>query len=170
MDLRLIDDRSTAQVVPIGEGKFGVIWNGELRPEKYPAKGIAYLAIAALRRHESPPTAPVDEIWLGTSLDRKKLTQALPSLPETADELEAVAAKLGDSAYRRRTPYKKLYDEMNFQRAVLCYLWATQNVGMEGSGYFSSSTRQGLAANPPPPVQSFSRCSTQVLRIPARSG
>jgi hypothetical protein len=47
--------------VPIGEGKFGVIWNGELRPEKYPAKGIAYLAIAALRRHESPPTAPVDE-------------------------------------------------------------------------------------------------------------
>ena len=128
------------------------------------------MAIAALRRHESPPTAPVDEIWLGTSLERKKLTQALPSLPETADELEAVAAKLGDSAYRRRTPYKKLYDEMNFQRAVLCYLWATQNVGMEGSGYFSSSTRQGLAANPPPPVQSFSRCSTQVLRIPARSG
>ena len=56
-----IDDRSTAQVVPIGDGKFGVIWNGELRPEKYPAKGIAYMAIAALRRHDSPPTAPVDE-------------------------------------------------------------------------------------------------------------
>ena len=53
MDLRSIDDRSTAQVVPIGEGKFGVIWNGELRPEKYPAKGIAYLAIAALRRPNS---------------------------------------------------------------------------------------------------------------------
>jgi hypothetical protein len=34
MDLRSIDDRSTAQIVPIGEGKFGVIWNGELRPEK----------------------------------------------------------------------------------------------------------------------------------------
>jgi hypothetical protein len=61
MDLPSIDDRSTAQVVPIGEGEFGVIWNGELRPEKYPAKGIAYLAIAALRRHGSPPTAPVDE-------------------------------------------------------------------------------------------------------------
>jgi hypothetical protein len=28
MDLRSIDDRSTAQIVPIGEGKFGVIWNG----------------------------------------------------------------------------------------------------------------------------------------------
>jgi hypothetical protein len=61
MDSRSIDDRSTAQIVPIGEGKFGVIWNGELRPEKYPAEGIAYMAIAALRRHESPPTAPVDE-------------------------------------------------------------------------------------------------------------
>jgi hypothetical protein len=32
MDLRLIDHRSTAQVVPIGEGKFGVIWNGEVCP------------------------------------------------------------------------------------------------------------------------------------------
>ena len=74
MDLRSIDDRSTAQVVPIGDGKFGVIWNGELRPEKYPTRGIAYLAVTALRRHASPPTAPVDEIWLGTSLDRKKLT------------------------------------------------------------------------------------------------
>src|SRR6202022_4938858 len=40
----------------------------------------------------------------------------------------------------------------------------------EGVGILSSSTRQGIAANPPPPVQSFSRCSTQVLRIPARSG
>jgi hypothetical protein len=58
MDLRSIDDRSTAQVVSIGDGKFGVIWNGELRPEKYPTKGIAYLAITALRQHESPATAP----------------------------------------------------------------------------------------------------------------
>jgi hypothetical protein len=61
MDLRSIDDRSTAQVISIGEGKFGVIWNGELRPEKYPTKGIAYLAITALRQHESPPTVPVAE-------------------------------------------------------------------------------------------------------------
>jgi hypothetical protein len=58
-DSRLVDDRSTAQVVATGEGEFGVIWNGELRPEKYPTKGIAYFAIAALRRHEAPPIAPV---------------------------------------------------------------------------------------------------------------
>ncbi len=61
MDSRSIDDRSTAQIVSIGEGEFGVIWNGELRPEKYPTKGIAYLAVTALRQHESPPTTPVDE-------------------------------------------------------------------------------------------------------------
>ena len=36
----------------------------ELRPEQYPTKEIAYLAITALRRHESPPTAPVDETWM----------------------------------------------------------------------------------------------------------
>jgi hypothetical protein len=34
----------------------------------------------------------------------------------------------------------KLYDEMDFQRAVLCYLWATPIVGMEG-------VRQALADN-----------------------
>jgi hypothetical protein len=57
-DARLVDDRSTAQVIATGEGEFGVIWNGELRPERYPTKGIAYFAIIALRRHEAPPIAP----------------------------------------------------------------------------------------------------------------
>jgi hypothetical protein len=56
-DARLVDDRSTAQVIATGEGEFGVIWNGELRPERYPTKGIAYFAIAALRR-QAPPIAP----------------------------------------------------------------------------------------------------------------
>lgn len=35
---------------------------------------------------------------------------------------------------------EKLYDEMDFQRAVLCYLWATPIVGMEG-------VKQALADN-----------------------
>jgi hypothetical protein len=48
-----IDDRSTAKVVPIGQGKFGVVWNGRLRSETYPNKGFAYLAVAALRRTRS---------------------------------------------------------------------------------------------------------------------
>ena len=99
MDLRSIDDRSTAQIVPIGEGKFGVIWNGELRPEKYPAKGIAYMAIAALRRHESPPTAPVDEIWLGTSLDRKSSPRRFRPYPRPPTSLR----RLPPSSETRRT-------------------------------------------------------------------
>jgi CHAT domain-containing protein len=42
-------------------------------------------------------TRAYSEFWQGSSLDRKKLAQALPSLLETADELEAVAARLGAS-------------------------------------------------------------------------
>jgi hypothetical protein len=85
-------------------------------------------------------TRAYSEYWLGTSLDRKKLTQALPSLPETADELEAVAAKLGDSAYRRRTPYKKLYgrDEFSAGRALLSLGNPKRRPG--GVGILSSST------------------------------
>jgi hypothetical protein len=51
-----IDDRNTAKVVPIGQGTFGVIWNGRLRSEKYPNKGFAYLAVAALRANAKPST------------------------------------------------------------------------------------------------------------------
>jgi len=50
-ELDPIDDRSTAKVVPIGQGRFGVIWNGRLRLEKYPNEPFAYLALTALRRN-----------------------------------------------------------------------------------------------------------------------
>jgi hypothetical protein len=51
-----IDDCSTAKVVSIGQGTFGVIWNGRLRWEKYSNKGFAYLAVAALRANVEPST------------------------------------------------------------------------------------------------------------------
>ena len=50
-----IDDHGTAKVVPIGEGRFGVIWNGRLRLEKYPSRRFAYLALAALLRSTHAP-------------------------------------------------------------------------------------------------------------------
>jgi len=50
---------------------------------------------AAVKSHAAVMTRAYSEFWQGASLDRKKLAQALPSLLETADELEAVAAKLG---------------------------------------------------------------------------
>ena len=59
---RPVHDYSAAQVVAIGGGKYGIVWNGQLRPEEYPTKGFAFLAIVALRRKDSAsPTAPVDD-------------------------------------------------------------------------------------------------------------
>jgi CHAT domain-containing protein/Tfp pilus assembly protein PilF len=42
-------------------------------------------------------TRAYSEFWQGASLDSRSLALALPSLPDTADELEAVAARLGAS-------------------------------------------------------------------------
>ena len=39
-----------AQVVAIGQNKFGVLWRGELRREQYPTQRLAILTIAALRQ------------------------------------------------------------------------------------------------------------------------
>jgi hypothetical protein len=58
---RPVHDYSAAQVVAIGGGKYGIVWNGQLRPEEYPTKGFAFLAIVALRRHDPAPTAPVGD-------------------------------------------------------------------------------------------------------------
>jgi CHAT domain-containing protein len=62
-------------------------------------------------------TRAYSEFWQGASLDRKKLAQALPSLPETADELEAVAAKLG--APRGDIHLQKDASETTVKRAAL---------------------------------------------------
>jgi hypothetical protein len=52
---RPVPDCGGPQVVAIGEGKFGILWNGQLRPEEYPTQQFAFLAIAALRQHEACP-------------------------------------------------------------------------------------------------------------------
>jgi hypothetical protein len=43
-------DCAAAQVVAMGESRFGILWNGRLRAEEYPTQAFALLAIAALRR------------------------------------------------------------------------------------------------------------------------
>ena len=58
---RPVHDYSAAQVVAVGGGKYGIVWNGQLRPEEYPTKGFAFLAIVALRRKDSAPTVPVGD-------------------------------------------------------------------------------------------------------------
>jgi len=65
-DVQPASDGDNAQVVAMGESKFGILWNGRLRAEEYPTQRFALLAIAALRRasmdegHASTPssTAP----------------------------------------------------------------------------------------------------------------
>ncbi len=42
------------------------------------------------------------DFWQGASIDRAKLARSLPSLLDTADELKAIAGKLGAAAAQRR--------------------------------------------------------------------
>jgi CHAT domain-containing protein len=56
------------------------------------------LASAADRSNTGRRHAPIPNSGSGLESDRTKLAEALPSLPETADELKAVARKLGAPA------------------------------------------------------------------------
>jgi CHAT domain-containing protein len=46
-------------------------------------------------------TRSFTDFWQGAGVDREKLSQALPRLPDTADELIAVAKKIGGDVYLR---------------------------------------------------------------------
>jgi len=63
-----------------------------------PAERAKALAERRVARGRVAATRAYNEVWQGASLDRAKLTQALPSLLDTADELRAVATKLGAPA------------------------------------------------------------------------
>jgi CHAT domain-containing protein/Tfp pilus assembly protein PilF len=58
--------------------------SGDRRTTKLAARGVT--------------TAAYTDFWQGAGVDRAKLAQALPQLPDTADELNAVAKDLGVSA------------------------------------------------------------------------
>jgi CHAT domain-containing protein len=60
-----------------------------------PAERMKGVTEPGTRTSRAPMTRAYSEFWQGSSIDRKALALALPSLPETADELLAVAAKLG---------------------------------------------------------------------------
>jgi len=49
-------------------------------------------------RRRSLGTGSYTDFWQGAEVDRRQLGRSLPQLPETADELEAVAQKLGASS------------------------------------------------------------------------
>jgi hypothetical protein len=65
-------------------------------------RATALAARARLAKQEAVKKRPTttraySELWRGASLDRAELAKALPSLLDSADELKAVAAKLGAS-------------------------------------------------------------------------
>jgi CHAT domain-containing protein len=53
---------------------------------------------AAVKSASRGVTAAYTDFWQGAGVDRARLAQALPQLPDTADELEAVARDLGATA------------------------------------------------------------------------
>src|SRR5262249_47341343 len=57
----------------------------------------AKLTKQAAAKSRPAATRAYSEVWQGASLDRAKLAKALPSLLDSADEVKAVAAKLGAS-------------------------------------------------------------------------
>jgi CHAT domain-containing protein/tetratricopeptide (TPR) repeat protein len=74
-------------------GKKAMIGFGD--PIFDPAERARALAERGATKSRAVVTRGYSEFWQGVSLNWKKLAQALPSLLETADELEAVAARLG---------------------------------------------------------------------------
>jgi CHAT domain-containing protein/tetratricopeptide (TPR) repeat protein len=60
-------------------------------------RAMALAERSAMKRPATAVSRAYSEFWQGSSIDRIKLAQALPSLPETAGELLVVAAKLGAS-------------------------------------------------------------------------
>jgi len=82
-----------------------------------PAERARVLAQRGVTKSRALVTRAYSELWDGSSPDRKKLAQALPSLPETADELEGVAVKLG--ALRSDIHLQKDATETTVKRAAL---------------------------------------------------
>jgi tetratricopeptide (TPR) repeat protein/CHAT domain-containing protein len=85
-----------------GEGAKPMVGFGD--PVFDPAeRAIAIAAWASLAKQAAAKSRPVatraySEFWQGAGVDRAQLAHALPSLLDTADELKAVASKLGASA------------------------------------------------------------------------
>jgi CHAT domain-containing protein len=86
--LRLLTRRAEAPKAMIGFGD--PIFDPVERAKAQRERGTTRARTAMTRAYS--------EFWQGSSLDRKTLALALPSLLDTADELQAIAIKLGASS------------------------------------------------------------------------
>jgi CHAT domain-containing protein len=80
-------DQATKPIIGFGDPVFDPAERAKALSDQRGASGANSRAAATTRGH--------GELWHGASLNRAKLAQSLPSLLDTADELKAVAAKLG---------------------------------------------------------------------------
>ena len=60
-----------------------------------PGRAMASLEPVTLTRAPRATRAAYGDFWRGAGIERAQVAQALPALPETADELRAIAARLG---------------------------------------------------------------------------
>jgi CHAT domain-containing protein len=81
-----VKDRGAKPMVGFGDPVFG------------PQAASASDAQRGARVRAVVQTRAFADFWQGAAVDRTKLSQALPALPDTADELKAVAAQLGAPA------------------------------------------------------------------------
>jgi CHAT domain-containing protein len=98
---------------------------------------------AATKRRAPAITRAYSEFWEGETFDRKKLAQGLPSLLETADEVEAVAAaNLGAS--RSDIHLQKDASETAVKRAPLADYRVIYFATHGHSGHDGGSSRRDL--------------------------
>jgi CHAT domain-containing protein/tetratricopeptide (TPR) repeat protein len=93
--LRLLTRRAEAPKAMIGFGDpiFDPVERAKAQRERAMAQSER-----GTTRARATTTRAYSEFWQGSSLDRKTLALALPSLLDTADELQAIAIKLGASS------------------------------------------------------------------------
>ena len=83
------NDQSTKPMTGFGDPVFNPLQGGAGEGRAAGTAGATKLASRALA------TSAYTDFWQGAGVDRARLAQALPQLPDTADELNAVAKNLG---------------------------------------------------------------------------
>jgi CHAT domain-containing protein len=86
-------DQATKPLVGFGDPVFQA--DAPARPAQ---RAINENILTASAAHSVVKTRAYTDFWRGASVDRSQLGRALPQLPDTADEIKDVAAKVGASA------------------------------------------------------------------------
>jgi CHAT domain-containing protein/tetratricopeptide (TPR) repeat protein len=89
------NDAGTKPLVGFGDPVFTLDAGSSPRVSREQPSKLAPASTRGPKNKVAANTRGYSEFWRGQEADRDKLAQALPALPETADELKAVAKELG---------------------------------------------------------------------------